>query len=416
MKMNSEYFVALARTFEKRYGVAFQGITQGPTKDTRDRLIQYKTNLDVVMSVLDKNGLGDWLADHLVEIGDSLRDDLPLRIPADRDPFLDDRLRVKNLPVEPQKVKASNAVSGAEKDVGITLFRKAGRGRRHAARDLRDRQVAQLRHRQSHAHDRRRPVGVDQSRARQHLGPLRPGDQSARHAHQGGDSGSRQRVDGDRPGQSERVARSREVRRRLGHQRHLRRVHAADVHAGARLESAESGQQVPDGRAAHPRRALGPGDRGRRPHALRHLRAAGVEALPARPGDSPELLGLQRRGAGLLRGGRDRRARSEGRHHHARSRQAGLPGRRSRDVRRHGSPGGGQGLLRHSRLRAGPAAAWLRGHAGIELHGESGQRAADARSRRRQREGRSRRSARSCSIVSRRRTGMPCCRPRRCTT
>ncbi len=126
MKMNSEYFVALARTFEKRYGVQFQGITQGPTKDTRERLIQYKTNLDIVMSVLDGNGLGDWLADHLVEIGDSLRDDVPLRIAADRDPFLDDRLRVKNLPVEPQKVKTSNAVSGAEKEVGITLFRKPG--------------------------------------------------------------------------------------------------------------------------------------------------------------------------------------------------------------------------------------------------------------------------------------------------
>src|SRR5687768_5507288 len=126
MKMNSEYFVALARTFEKRYGVAFQGIADGPVKDNRDRLIQYKTNLDVVMSVLETNGLGDWLADHLVEIGESLRDDLPLRIPAGADPLLDDRLRVKNLPVEPQKLTVANSVSGASKEVGITLFRKAG--------------------------------------------------------------------------------------------------------------------------------------------------------------------------------------------------------------------------------------------------------------------------------------------------
>jgi hypothetical protein len=29
--------------------------------DTRERLIQFKTNIDVV-SVLDRNGLGDWLA------------------------------------------------------------------------------------------------------------------------------------------------------------------------------------------------------------------------------------------------------------------------------------------------------------------------------------------------------------------
>ena len=33
---------------------------------------------------------------------------------------------MKNLPVEPQKVTVTNAVSGAEKEVGITLFRKAG--------------------------------------------------------------------------------------------------------------------------------------------------------------------------------------------------------------------------------------------------------------------------------------------------
>ena len=126
MKMNSEYFVALARTFESRYGVKFEGIDRGPTKDTRERLLQYKTNIDVVMSVLDRNGLGDWLADHLVEIGDTLRDNLQLRIPVTHDPFLDDRLRVVNLPVEPQKITVTNAVSKAEKEVGVTLFRKAG--------------------------------------------------------------------------------------------------------------------------------------------------------------------------------------------------------------------------------------------------------------------------------------------------
>ena len=48
--------------------------------DPRERLIQFKTNIDVVMSVLDSNGLGDWLADRLVEIGDTVKDELPLRI------------------------------------------------------------------------------------------------------------------------------------------------------------------------------------------------------------------------------------------------------------------------------------------------------------------------------------------------
>jgi transketolase len=125
-KMNSEYFVQLAKTFEDRYGVQFVGIRDGAPKDTRERLIQFKTNIDVVMSVLDKNGLGDWLADRLVTLGDALPDALPLRHTVTADPFLDERLRVKNLPVEPQKIAVTNPVTGATKDLSITLFRKAG--------------------------------------------------------------------------------------------------------------------------------------------------------------------------------------------------------------------------------------------------------------------------------------------------
>ena len=98
LAMNSDYFVALAGTFEKRYGVEFAGIRQGPVTDPHERLIQFKTNIDVVMSLLDRDGLGDWLANRLVEIGDSVEDDLPLRVDTTRDPFLDDRLGVKKPP------------------------------------------------------------------------------------------------------------------------------------------------------------------------------------------------------------------------------------------------------------------------------------------------------------------------------
>ena len=126
MKMNSDYFVALADTFERQYNVKFSGIRDGAVKDPRERLIQFKTNIDVAMSVLEHKGLGDWLADRLVEIGDTLRDDFPLRIEVSKDPFQDDRLRVANLPSEPQKVAVQNPLSGAEKQVGITLFRKPG--------------------------------------------------------------------------------------------------------------------------------------------------------------------------------------------------------------------------------------------------------------------------------------------------
>ena len=126
LKMNSDYFVALAQTFEKHFGVEFQGIRRGPVTDARERLIQFKTNMDVVMSVLDRDGLGDWLADRLVAIGDTVPEALPLRADTKHDPFLDDRLRVAQLPVEPQKVTVKNAVSGAEKQIQIALFRKPG--------------------------------------------------------------------------------------------------------------------------------------------------------------------------------------------------------------------------------------------------------------------------------------------------
>ena len=42
------------------------------------------------------------------------------------DPFLDERLRVANLPEEPQTLTVRNPVSGAEKQLKIALFRKAG--------------------------------------------------------------------------------------------------------------------------------------------------------------------------------------------------------------------------------------------------------------------------------------------------
>jgi transketolase len=82
--------------------------------------------MDVAVSVLEKNGLGDWLADRLVQIGDQVKDDFKLRIDVKGDPFLDERLRVANLPGDTQTVKVTNPVSGAEKEVKIALFRKAG--------------------------------------------------------------------------------------------------------------------------------------------------------------------------------------------------------------------------------------------------------------------------------------------------
>ena len=67
-KMNCEYFQALASTFEKRYGVEFQGLDAGPTTSEPERLIQFKTNMDVIMSVLEKKkGLRRWIAEQLLD-------------------------------------------------------------------------------------------------------------------------------------------------------------------------------------------------------------------------------------------------------------------------------------------------------------------------------------------------------------
>ena len=136
--MNGDYFNALAATFEQRFGVEFQGIRDGAVSDERERLVQLKQNIDVVMSVFEQDGLGDWLADRLVEIGDTVDDDLPLRIDRAGDPFQDPRLQVESLPVEPQTVTARNPVSGDEKEVSIKLFEEPGnvRGTRRAISEI----------------------------------------------------------------------------------------------------------------------------------------------------------------------------------------------------------------------------------------------------------------------------------------
>jgi transketolase len=125
-KMNSDYIVSLARTYEQRYGVQFEGIGNGAVSDMKERLLQFKTNMDIAMSVLDRNGLGDWLADRLVELGDQVRDEFPLRIDVTRDPFLDERLRVANLPEGTQTLDVKNPAGGAVKELKVSLFRKPG--------------------------------------------------------------------------------------------------------------------------------------------------------------------------------------------------------------------------------------------------------------------------------------------------
>ena len=122
--MNSEYFVALAKTFEERYGVKFVGIEDGPITDEKKRILQYKQNIDVLMSVLEKNELGKWISDRLVQIGDTVVEDKNIRLDSSQDPFLDERLDPKNAPQEPVTVSIENSITGETKEVDIKLFEK----------------------------------------------------------------------------------------------------------------------------------------------------------------------------------------------------------------------------------------------------------------------------------------------------
>ena len=119
-------------------GVEFEGIRDGAVSDDRDRLIQFKKNIDVAMSVLEKNGLGDWVADRLADLGESVDDSLPLRIDRATNPFKDPRLAVKNLPVEPQELTVTNPSTGEEKGLSIKLFEEPGnvRGTRRAISEI----------------------------------------------------------------------------------------------------------------------------------------------------------------------------------------------------------------------------------------------------------------------------------------
>ena len=136
--MNSDYFVALAKTFEDRFGVKFEGLLEGEPANEKERILQYKTNIDVVMSVLEQDGLGEWLSNRLVDIGDSVVDNVPLRIDNSKDPFLDERLMPDQAPTDPITVTAVHPDTNEEKDITITLFEKPGskRGSRRAISEI----------------------------------------------------------------------------------------------------------------------------------------------------------------------------------------------------------------------------------------------------------------------------------------
>jgi transketolase len=126
-KMNSPYFIALAESYERTYGVTFEGIRDGVPGSEAERLIQYKTNIDIALSVLDKRpGLGAWVAERLLDTAGTLDKSMHLGIDVTTDPFLDERLLPANLPQAPVDVTVTNPHSGATVNRTIKLFTPAG--------------------------------------------------------------------------------------------------------------------------------------------------------------------------------------------------------------------------------------------------------------------------------------------------
>ena len=137
--MNSDYFVGLAESFEQAYGVRFEGIRDGVPATEAERLIQFRTNVDAVMSVMERRaGLRAWIAERVLDVAGTLDRSLRLRIDPAANPFLDERLRVENLPAEPRDVVVRNPHAGADVERRIALFAEPGRkmGPRRAVSEI----------------------------------------------------------------------------------------------------------------------------------------------------------------------------------------------------------------------------------------------------------------------------------------
>jgi len=134
-QMNSPYFVALAESFERRFGVQFQGIRDGAPQGEQARLKQFIGNVQVALSVLDQNEgkLRNWVSSRLVQIAENFTSNrvesekwARARSHFEQDTFSDARLKVENLPREPIEVTTIHPTTGKEVKTKILLYQNSG--------------------------------------------------------------------------------------------------------------------------------------------------------------------------------------------------------------------------------------------------------------------------------------------------
>ena len=130
------------------------------------------------MSVMERRpGLREWIAERVLDVAGTLDRSLTLGIDPTANPFLDERLRVENLPIEPRGVVVRNRHTGEDVERRIALFLEPGEKKGPRRGRQRDRRLAELRHRRAFHDDGGRPVLLDQRREGQPVRPLRPGRQ-----------------------------------------------------------------------------------------------------------------------------------------------------------------------------------------------------------------------------------------------
>lgn len=94
LPINCEQFWKNAGAFADRYGVKFVGFNEPAPKDPAALREQFRANLEVAIGVLRSDqALVDYLADRLIELGESVPREIPsFRLDTSRNPWKDERL------------------------------------------------------------------------------------------------------------------------------------------------------------------------------------------------------------------------------------------------------------------------------------------------------------------------------------
>ncbi|MBV9168532.1 MAG: transketolase, partial [Chloroflexi bacterium] len=102
-KLNSDLFWQIRKEFSDKYGTQWVGVDQPAPSDSKELRAQFEANLKAIADTITSDEeLVDYLADRLVEVGESVPEELPsLRIDTSRNPWHDKRLwDFRNYPKE----------------------------------------------------------------------------------------------------------------------------------------------------------------------------------------------------------------------------------------------------------------------------------------------------------------------------